>query len=79
MCSHIALLEALSKHGDDCYWFWVTNDTPFRLIRGEEANRLPEPHRPFPLFCSTKLRKDIGPRYGSRFVVSDDEGLLEVI
>jgi len=35
--SHFALLEALSEHSDDCYWVWVLNDTPFRLIRGDEA------------------------------------------
>lgn len=36
MCS-LALLEAHAKHSDDCYWNWVTNDTPYRLIRGDEA------------------------------------------
>jgi len=40
MCGHFALLEAYSKHSDDCYWVWVLNDTPFRLIRGDEANCL---------------------------------------
>ena len=32
--SILALLEAYTKHSDDCYLVWDLDDTPYRLIRG---------------------------------------------
>lgn len=45
------LIRGTTKHSDDCYRIWVTIDTPYRLIRGEEANCLLEDISAFS-FCS---------------------------